>query len=75
MQRNYTLYNSLPDLQWQKLHQCNEKPCTPCTQSAEVGAEPSFIRILLGNVPDVQDGDKPSDLTETELYIDSGRQK
>ena len=51
---------SLPDLQWQKLQQCDEKPYTT-VQPAEVGLRPSSFKLLPRKDPYVQDAGKPSE--------------
>ena len=60
--------DSLPDLQWQKLHQGNEKMCRP-VHPAEFAQSLVLVRCFLKGVPDVEATDKLSKLVARGIYI------
>ena len=61
--------NTLSDLQWLKLHQCNEKLFTT-VEPAEVGEKPSSCKLVTRKDPDAQDVENPPELVERGLHID-----
>ena len=61
---------TLPDIEWQKVQQCNKKLCIT-VHPVEFSEKPNSCKTLPRRVPDMQDADKLSEPVASRLHIET----